>query len=429
MPFHQYTQCYNHTPGDKPFNASDLLGFVLGASAPGLIAAILAFLSGSTIIGIIAVAIQYAATVIAVANQWLFHRLVCLTGNQCAVGSVETIPKVSPLLGAFDNDEFFDIRLMPHRHNDEYQLPDFNFFAPASSPELVGTPPWAPPFGIPGPGTSLDGLTEGTMFNDMFLDKFQGSQLVMPTIQDLPYTPVTLDETPLNDGSLPSNRIVTRCTLHSEAEGNFWAEMKATAALQGLAVGAGAGAGAAAGCAIGFIFGPIGCVIGAILGGLLGAAGGAYIAANAAFNSDPGDINDDNVGDQPLGQLQNGDRVVVFGTHVYDGFHSGWHEIHPLMTIIKFPDLQLTLPYIEWDPNWPGGQSGPLGLSSTDMQQGLDSPAFRTAATNVRDQWCSLLTDAFSPPTQTTQQQPQNRWTIHPSIDGCVPESPPPPIR
>jgi hypothetical protein len=422
MPFHQFTQCYNHTPGDKPFNESDLASFALGVSAPGLIAAIMAFLSGANVLGFIIVAIQYAVTITAIANEWLFHRLCCVTGDQCAVGTVEAPPKINPLLGSFDNDQFFDIRLMPHRHNDEYKGPNT-----AISASL--------------PGPSLDGLTEFTAENDIFLDGFQGD-LLKPFFTDLPYDPVDSDCPVIDFGEVAKGTKVTRCTLHCEAEGNFWAEMKATAAAQALAVGAGAAAGAAggaaAGCAIGAIFCGIGCLIGAIIGaiagGLGGAAAGAYLGASAAFNSDPGDVNDANVGDDPLGQLVNGDQVVVFGTHVYDGFHQGWHEIHPLKAIIKVadPKLAMALPYVEWDPNFPISDTGPGGLSAGDMRKGLASPTFTAAAKNTKNDWCQLLREAFTPATIHTQGQPENRWTIHPAVDGCSTDGsplPPPPIR
>src|SRR4051794_20658721 len=91
--FRQYTKCYEHTPGDKPFNKSDLLGFVAGTSAPGLIGAIVAFLSGQPVIAFAIVAVQYAVTITAVANEWLFHRLVCLGGTKCAIGTVQSGPK------------------------------------------------------------------------------------------------------------------------------------------------------------------------------------------------------------------------------------------------------------------------------------------------------------------------------------------------
>lgn len=476
MPFAQYTQCYDHTPGDKPFNKNDLLSFVMGNAAPGIIIAVIAFLTGADLIGFIAIIIQYAITITAVANQWLYHRLVCISGNQCAVGTIDMTPTESDL-GEFDNDQFFDLRLMPHRPGDLYRGPNCAYATLGSAPALVQAPSvfgWqmqAPPQA----GPSLDGLTETHPDNDVFLDRFQGSALLQPgspveapragaVLFDLPYDPEDPSETtvptpaagapplfnatcsfeastPISD---PAARL-TRATLHCEAEGNFWYAMKQTAALQGVAAGvgaaAGAGAGAAIGCAIGGIFGPIGCAIGAFLGfiaGLIGGAlGGAYVGANAAFNSDPGDVNDANVGDTPLGQLQNGDRVIVFGTHVYDGFHEGWHEIHPLMAIIRMPPpitipfaggaTEFGFPYVEWDPGWPDGVNGPNFLTSTDMQQGLGSDAFRAVAQSSQQAWCGLLTEVFSAQTRTDQMRMENRWTIHPLVDGCgaYPTAPP----
>jgi len=474
--FRQYTKCYVHTPGDKPFNESDLLAFAAGTSAPGLIVALISFLSGADLVGFIALAIQYAVTITAIANEWLYHRLVCISGNQCAVGTIDLTPTISPILGAFDNDQFFDIRLMPHRYMDFYRAPNCAYATLGSTPWQLQAPPQA--------GPSLDGQTESHPANDVFLDNFQGSALLQPgspsqaprpgyVLSDLPYDPVDVSETTLQvppaagelartnaqctvGGStpVPGTPMVTRASLHCEAEGNFWAAMKATAALQGLAVGVGAAAGAAAGaalgCAIGGLFGGIGCLIGAIIGfiaGLFaGAAGGAYLAANAAFNSDPGNVNDANVGDTPLGPLQDNEQVVVYGTHVYDGFHSGWHEFHPLMAIMKAPPTEIYTnipgidvtqpsfipPYIEWSPNWTAGADGPLtsGLTVTDMQQGLASPAFRAVAVAVKQQWCSLLGEAFSPGTIANQNQPENGWTIHPTVDGCgTPPPSQPPIQ
>jgi hypothetical protein len=43
----QYTQCYDHTPGDKPFSKDDLLALVAGNAWPGGTVAILAFLAGA----------------------------------------------------------------------------------------------------------------------------------------------------------------------------------------------------------------------------------------------------------------------------------------------------------------------------------------------------------------------------------------------
>jgi glycosyltransferase involved in cell wall biosynthesis len=81
--------------------------------------------------------------------------------------------------------------------------------------------------------------------------------------------------------------------------------------------------------------------------------GAAYIGATIAFHSDPGDVEEENVGDHSLGPITNGDQVVVLGRHVYDGFHEGWHEIHPLMAIMKI-DSRDTSQYQEWDPDFVG---------------------------------------------------------------------------
>ena len=479
MAFRRYTQCYVHTPGDKPFNKSDLVTYVLGNAGPGGVLAVLALLAGDYAVGFWIFAIQYAATIQSVAKQWLEHRLVCLTGNQCAIGVIELTPdeddgsghlkSQTSDLGEFDNDQFFDLRLMPHRHNDAYRGPNCAYATLGMTPWQVQTPP--------GPGPSLDGLTETVApANDVFLDNFQGSWFVTPSnsLTDLSYNPCDISDTALSSTPQASEKartpftcqfatsgaspyvpssgttLFTRTNLHCEAEGNFWAAMMATAGLQGLATAAGAtagaAAGAAAGCAIGGFFGPIGCAIGAFVGGLLGlgggAAAGAYIGANAAFNSDPGNVNDANVGDTPLGTLANGDQVVVYGTHVYDGFHEGWHELHPLMAIMRVPapanipgitnDPAFTPPYLEWDPNWSIAANGnpPAGLTVADMQQGLASPAFAAMATSVHDRWCPLLKDAFAQTTTNDQALPANRWTIHPLVDGCQsPENAPTPLK
>jgi len=424
MPFRQYTKCYTHTAGDKPFNKSDLLWFVAGASAPGVGAAVAAFLLGDIAIGYVIIAIQYAATIVAVANEWLYHRLVCLTGNRCAVGKVETLEAPSTL-GDFDNDVYFDLRLMPHRHGDEYKAPNTSYLGSVDS--MGNLIP-------PGPGPAIDPLTIAHPANDIFLDGFQGTDLVKPIFAnnppdpvDLPYDHVPSEETPLG-GELP-RVLLSRSTLHCEAEGNFWQAMKDYVALQGAATATGAAAGAAAGCALGSYFGPIGCLIGGFLGALAGGGAAAAAGAYAAFNSNPGDFNDANVGDTPIPSVAKDDRIVVFGTHVYDGFHEGWHEIHPIMAILRFNDLNIqgAIQYLEWDPNFPDGAETPAGLTVADMRAGLNSGAFRAAAQKVRDQWCAAIGQPFAPGVANAQALPENRWTIHPAVDGCQPAASPPP--
>ena len=401
MAFRQYTKCYQHTAGDTPFNESDLLSTILAVGGISLVGAILSYAFGFFVVGAVFMAVGYAGTIAEVARNWLNHRLVCL-GDQpkCAVGTVQSTPEISGF-GEFDNDEFFDLRLMPHRLNDDYKSDNNNFKS-----------------GDPGP--SIDGKTELQPENDVYLDGFQGQNLMKPSISDLPYK-------------------LDRSKLHVEAEGNFWQAMLDFALLLGVLVGVASGlgalAGAAIGCAIGALFGGIGCligaIIGAIIGGLAGGAAGAYIGAQIAFHSDPGDVEDANVGDKSLGPISEGDKVAVFGIHVYDGFHEGWHEIHPLMKVIKLHSEREASAYTEWDPDFndatklpkdlPDMPANITGLTIDDMQKGLASQRFRDRATWLRDKWCGLLNESVSEATGALQATELHRWTIHPDVDGCEP--------
>src|SRR5262245_47879580 len=159
MAFRQYTQCYEHVPGDRPFNEDDLVAFVAGTSGVMAIAALLAFIGGAFVVGGVFMALGFAQAIIAVATAWLFPRLACVGKDpKCAVGVVEETPEIGEL-GDFDNDEFFDLRLMPHRPNDDYRSDNTAFRT-----------------GNPGP--SQDGLTETKKENDVFLDGFQGEALL-----------------------------------------------------------------------------------------------------------------------------------------------------------------------------------------------------------------------------------------------------------
>ena len=397
--YKHYTRCYTHTPGDVPFRKKDLLAFSAGASALPLAGVIAAFLTGNVPVGIALIGIGYALAITAVADAWLNHRLVCVSGVRCAVGKVMATPEISDL-GEFDNDEFIDLMLMPHQNGDDYVEGNTDI-----------------------PGKTIDGQAEKQPQNDIYTDKFQGSELIAPVFTDLPYK-------------------LDRAKLHCEAEGNFWIKMKEWAAVAGAVVAAGAAggaaAGAAAGCSIGFaLFGPIGCAIGAIIGGLLGAgaggAGGHFLVSWIAFNADPGDVEDANIGDKNLGEINAGDKVVVLGEHVYDGFHEGWHEFHPLMAIIKL-NHEESSQYLEWNPEFAIKNFNPIpndppdlpaalkNLQGLEMRLGLASERFRQRAEWLRLKWCQMLFDAFSEATRKEQSRPKHRWTAHPTVDGCLEE-------
>lgn len=409
MAFKKYTQCYMHAAGDKPFNKSDLLGTVFGAGLPGVIVAIIGLILTSYLTFGIGVAIAAVMAIIHVSDEYLNHRLVCLKGQKCAIGKIYLEPEFGDL-GQFDNDNFFNIDLMPHRELEDL-APKVKDKTEAETAPIVGTE-------VP----------------NVHTDQSQGQDLFAPIITDLPY----------------DKGVVEAVTLHCEAEGDFWVKMKEWAWLLGILIAgttvvtiagaaAGGAAGATAGCAILSFLGPIGCIIGAIVGALLGgAAAGAAGAAiiygtlNAIFTADKGNVDDTNVGDVPLGPLKAGDKVIVYGEHVYDGFHTGWHEFHPLMYILRINDTEASQ-YLEWNPNFKDGidplpnvdpSESSIILTGDDIRQGLTSNAFRERVDQLIRKWCNALNEAIDNTTKQNQGLETNRWTIHPSIDGCQPTDP-----
>jgi len=441
-----YTTCFAYHPPDKPFNKQrDMVPMLLNHGAAALFFGAVAGLAAGLLVGgpigaVVGLLVGffvggYAAVATILhegAQQWLHHRLVCLDGRVCAVGRIKTQPKVSDL-GDLDNDEFFNLALMPYPYQQAY--------------EVLGDPSNAP-----ATQEARDHLARYPG-NVVFEDRFQG-KLIRPRddlLTDLGYC-MGADEKGDEDGTHDRAK-VSRNWLHVEAEGDFWVRMDDLASALGLlggvaAVGvAGAAvAGAVEGCAIGGLLGIIGCVIGAIIGAIVAGAIAAIAAKAAAdavlqgiFDTNPGSVEDANYGDQPLGTLNPGDAVAVYGVHVYDGFHAGWHEVHPLLRICKIgtnPDLPDApkLQYLTWTPNFldhakppeiklPGVSLQPL--TDKDMQRGLDSDLFLNWCEAIRVHWCEHLGVAADPATTTTQKRPQHRWAVHPQVDGCIPLAPP----
>jgi hypothetical protein len=108
-------------------------------------------------------------------------------------------------------------------------------------------------------------------------------------------------------------------------------------------------------------------------------------------------------GDEIVGGLiQLGDAVVLSGRWVFDAAHQGQNELHPVLTVQKLGDSDFS--------------------AIDDVKQ-------------FQDDWCSLISEAPPPAeaigsvssgltpaqqsVQGNQQQPAQRWRIHPAVDGC----------
>jgi len=76
--------------------------------------------------------------------------------------------------------------------------------------------------------------------------------------------------------------------------------------------------------------------------------------------------------------------LLVAGHWVYDSFHSGANELHPITFCTK------------------------TSCSAGDVIE-------------MKTRWEEAINDATSPATLASQQLPQNQWQVHPLIDGCQP--------
>jgi hypothetical protein len=321
-------------------------------------------------------------------------------------------------LGNFDNDQFFDLVLIPHRPEDLAQtMPLFDAAALADP--------------ITGPAAAeankqiniLDANPKNYVLSDNFLGVELLKQDNAKTL-DLPY------KTTLHESKY----------LHCEAEGDFWVKMKEWAWLIGTVTAVSVAAAVATAFTIGAAMcalGPILCFIGlllALIAALIILAIGALINAgivNTLYEDGKGNVEDYNVGDSKLGAIKKGDKVVVIGEHVYDGFHDGWNEFHPMIAVMKINEVESSQ-YLMWNPDfvegvntypdelstWPANIKG---LTETDMKTGLNSQKILDRAKFLREQWCRMVREANDPTVKHTQVEDPNRWTIHPVIDSCEP--------
>jgi hypothetical protein len=132
----------------------------------------------------------------------------------------------------------------------------------------------------------------------------------------------------------------------------------------------------------------------------------SYIT-EAWLNARDGDYHDALTGS---GDLNIGDLVVVRGRWVYDAGHKGHNEIHAVSTIQKIPDTK---------------------DRSAEPSAGAPVEDFE----RFYEDWCGLASEAppdHAPgerprgmtPAQTivfdNQQKPDNKYLIHPDIDGCI---------
>ncbi len=159
---------------------------------------------------------------------------------------------------------------------------------------------------------------------------------------------------------------------------------------------------AAVACTIPF-FGWLACLILSIIAAAI-ALVGVVIALNDTAN--PYDV----VNTGALHPYKSGkaDILVVKGSWVYDSAHEGWNEIHPIKHCSKIGE-------------WAGSWNNALGMDGQITEQFNDSNIEKT----IRE-WCEAIGKASLPEIEDNLKIPENRWELHPLVDGCRPQPPEP---
>jgi hypothetical protein len=430
MAFNQYTKCVEPADYSGPF---------LGSA--GFWAAFLASLAvgfidpGATVLGLILTAIAYC-------RWWLYGRLVCLGGDKCFIGlalqvdtpadqsgigkidtdySLYVLPAPSPLLG--DTNWLAD---MPATNDIQGYLVENQSATNSAFAQMMTNYPSLTFTGEPETSYALvnhDGssvLTAGQANalnlptppgwqannfytpGDTISDSNGNLQTVTPYAQALsganpPSWPTAVGAT-VYDGSIQwscGGPVPALGTLEIEFEGAGVWDL-----YQALLVAAGVAAAAAVVCAIP-VFGWIACLILSLIAVAISGAG-MIIALND--DSAQTDAN------TQVGVIHPGqDILFVSGTWIYDSAHTGWNELHP----VKFCQIIGQVPQADLI----------AGKPWNSLPQFNEANLAATIAG-----YCGLAQNALAPPTIQAQGNPENGWTLHPTVDGCTPNTPPPPL-
>jgi hypothetical protein len=366
MAYRQYTQCVSAQTHVK---MNQYIQIALQSAPFAGVMILIASAKGDVLCDLIVAEMVISVAILLYCQWWLNDRLVCLDGDQVAVGMVissepaEDKPGVTsidikgysivpiPNLDKFDTDFTTNLLLFPN--------------SPGADRATVET---SKPFGklvAEQAATRNEGLD--------FTSKTSSLKVVD------------------NSTPLPGLKTIVpdSCALHAEFEGAGVYDLRMATSIALFVAAA-----ALALCLLDGIVGTILAYILAILAFLIGLIGGII-----GLNDDgsPADVN------PALNEIHtnkdNGkgaDLLLLMGTWVYDSGHNnsgeGWNEIHP----VKFAKKVGT-----WDGRWPDKWT-------QDPDGALKN-------------WEATVKDATSPVTVASLQEPENQWAIHPCIDGCQP--------
>src|SRR5262245_9525274 len=311
-------------------------------------------------------------------------KLVCLGGDQCAIGHVagfETVDDKS-FPDTIDNDFSINMLLAPN---------DLGLFAQGGSRSDnydLAANDGSPDNGLQGylireqPGRPEP--REGPVDDTWPWPKYAGTFVTFPDRGYITYNPF--------EGSrgIPYDVPVLHCEIEGDRAAYVCAVVSAWSPISDTI------------CEFNPLGIPIGKLACTILSILLAPLFAAAIASAWAAGSD------DNRDFDGAGTLSPGDCVVITGRWAYDAGHHGQNELHAVKSVQKIDDPDVC--------DWGSFQE-------------------------LSDRWCRHVSDA--PPTPgpdghkpagmsaeqdevyDSQTQPWNRWVFHPLLDACAPEEEP----
>lgn len=323
MAYKQYTHC-TPTADFDPFNQP----LVTAAGLGGIVAMIVALFVAAAVpvAGILLVLAGGGflfAAIVATFEYLLGGKLICLGGDQIAIGSVLSVETVDSKDGfdAIDNDLSINLLLCPHQ---KIVPDDATTFEASNLPDSDPTDP--------------------LNYQDFLVQEQSASKN-----HGIPYTGYEAAE------------FTHKPNFHVELEGSrihdmYEAFLAAWAILMAAALAAAA---VAAVPVIGWLL--------ALLFMLFGAGIGAGIAGGAWGGADEGSTADL---DPTIGELHINDVLVSYGTWAYDSGHNadlnaGWNELHPVKFLAKANACVDSKGAVEWQDK---------------INEALDIPDYRGAA-------------------------------------------------
>ena len=360
----QYTTCV------APADYSDL------DLTPELIAAAVTFIAaGFSLVGLAIGLFLLMETLHKICEYTLHGKLVCLGGDQCAIGHVASFETVDDKKGfdKLDNDFSINLLLSP------WDLEDFTYYDFDKNYQRVIAD------GMQGVLITEQSSTPVPHEAPDDTKRYDPTRVTFPNKGYISYTEKNIP-------GIPYDVPIFHCEIEGERLHLFCATLDGLLSLI---------PGANKLCRV-KVFGiPIGRLVCSLLSALLAPIIiPALIAAYFAGSNDNRDF--DGAGD-----LNPGEVVVIRGRWVYDAGHTGWNELHPVLSVQKLSNPE-------------------------DVKSAANVADFP----KLRDTWCGRSHEAPPPgakpadagltPDQQVvlqnQLKPNNRWLLHPELDGCQPK-------